>query len=114
MVNLKSMDAYDIILDGNKDVILEMVEQLFNIDDKAYNDQNVVAASKGIEFLIRACFAMHSDSEYERIKDFIFDKIDELSNSKNNRAYDIIDNIIENRRVDRARVRKISLRPIED
>ena len=107
-------DSYDIILDGNKDVIMGMLEQLFKVTDKAYNDYNVIAASKGIEFMIRACFAILSESEYETIKDDVFNKIYELSNDENNRALEIVDEILEGRIKDKVRVRKISLRPIED
>lgn len=114
MVNIEDMDSYDIILDGNKDVIMGMLEQLFKVTDKAYNDYNVIAASKGIEFMIRACFAILSESEYETIKDDVFNKIYELSNDENNRALEIVDEILEGRIKDKVRVRKISLRPIED
>ena len=108
------VDSYDVILDGNINVINEMLKQLFSIDDKRYNDLNVIAASKGIEFMIRACFSLLSNNEYESIKDDIFVAIDELSNNKNNRAGEIVNSIIESRTVDRCRVRKVSLKPFSD
>lgn len=113
-IKMDDADSFDTILDANLSVITEMMKQLFEIDDIQYQDDNVLVAAKNIEFMIMACFALLSESDYEFIKDRIFDIMNENSNSNNSKASDIIDNILDSRAIYKGRVRKISLRPIED
>ena len=114
IVKMEDADGFDTILDAHLSVITEMIKQLFNIDDERYKDDNVVVVSKNIEFMIMACLALLSESDYEFIKDNIFELINELSNDTNNRASEAIENILDSRMSYRSRVRKISLRPIDD
>lgn len=113
-VKIGEYDNYAILLESQLEVILDMLKQFLTISDEQYKDYNMIAASKGIEFLIRACLSMLSTKDYENIKDNIFMVIDELSNDKNTKVVDIVENILENRMLDKARVRKLSFRPLED
>lgn len=113
LIKLKDADSFDTILDANMSIIKEMMIQLFSVTDDKYQDVNILVAVKNIEFMIMACLLLINDSDYEWVKDVIFGLVYELSNNENNKACDIIDNIIESRSVYKSRVRKISLRPLE-
>lgn len=114
IIEKNGYDSYDVILSSQLEVIIDMLKQFLTISNEKYKDYNVLAASKCIEFMIRACISILSNNDYEYIKDSIFETIDSLATDDNTNVVEIIEQIIENRMLDKSRVRKLSLKPLED
>lgn len=114
MVKMKDADSFDTILDAHFSVIMEMLPQLLCIKDQQFKDINMVIAAKSIEFMIMANLSLLSESDFEFIKDNIFEVINENSNDDNKIASEIMDNILNSRLKYKSKIKKISLRPIMD
>lgn len=104
----------DIILDCYLNNILLVIEQLLSFNDKDLDDIDKMSIFVNNQCMFRASLSLLSERDYDRIKDIIFNKIKELSNENNRINVDIINSILFERKKDKSRVRKISMRPIDD
>lgn len=111
-INISECD--ELILDTYLGIIEDMINQLMSFEDDAYKDYNRLATIANASFMIQACFSLMSEKDYLKIKDKIFDKIDEVRNDKNNKSTSMIYEIISMRKSYQSRVRKLSLRPNKD
>lgn len=104
----------EVIMDNLLTIINVVCMQLLNINDSDYISIDKLAISINEKCMLRACLALLNEFDYERIKRLILSNIKDNSNDNNTVSRQIIDNILCNRKKDKGRVKKLSMRIIED
>lgn len=117
MADMLGMDLDEVdekILDCVYDMIVVAIEKLLSIKDIQYRYLENQAKALNDECFLKAGMALLSESDYKKVSSFIVDKINELANDYNKISTDRIYEIINDRKKYKSRVRKISMRLIED
>lgn len=103
-----------IILDCYNDTIITTISQLLSINDVDYDDDNNKTISLNNQCMLKAGLSMLSENNYNNLKDDIYKLINELSNDNNRISFEIVVQILRERKRTKSRVRKISMRQLED
>lgn len=105
-----------VIVDCYYDMIELTIKQLLSISDIEYNSDDSKAISVNNQCMLKAGLAMCSEKEYDQFRKKIYNLIDELKNDNNKISSGMVYSIIDERVINKSRVRKISLslRPLED
>lgn len=104
----------EIILDCCVDTIRTTISQILAINDVDYSDDNKKAVSINNQSMLRAALVIISDRDYNNIRTSLFNEYEGLCTGYNKIGAGIINSIFNERKKDKARVRRISLKPIED
>lgn len=113
-LDLENNMGNNIILNCCLNVIKMNIEQLLNISDMDYNNDNKVCLSLNNQCLLRAALSLISERDYYEMEKQIYDEINRCSNNSNKVSADIVNSILEGRKKDKCRVRRISMTPIDD
>lgn len=112
--SLKLKESNEIILDCFVDTIKTTIEQLLSINDVDYSDDDKKAIAINNQSMLRAGLVMIGERDYSLIKNNLNDEIEKLSTDYNKISVDIVKLLIDGRKKDRSRVKKISMRPLND
>lgn len=97
-----------IIYECLEDTVVTTIIQLLSISDIEYCDDNRRCVSINNQCMLRAGLSIFDENNYRDINNKIYDLINKLSNDTNKVSRDIILSIIDNRNMDKSRIRKIS------
>lgn len=109
-------DVDKIIFDCLKNTVIITVRQLLSINDIEYGDEDRYAISVNNQCMLKAGLSILSEKEYMLFKNEIDDIINGMGNDNNKISMDIVNRIINDRKIDKSRVKKITFgfRTIED
>jgi len=111
---LKIDDGNKIILDYCVDTIRITIKQILSINDNDYSDDNMLILSINNQSMLRASLLLLNDKDYNNIKTSIFNEYVGLCTNYNKISLSIIKSIFDDRKKDMLRVKKISLKSLED
>ena len=103
-----------IIFECYYDTVVTTISQLLSISDIEYNNDNKKTISLNNQCMLKAGLSMLSESDYNKLKNDIYKLINELSNDNNRISFELILQTLHERKQDKSRVRKISMRQLED
>ena len=114
MMNINEEFGENTVLESYIILINNVIEQLMSKDDKDYLDNVALFAFRlHLLCMLKACFAIMSNREYEEIKNQIISRMNELYNDNNIGSVDNIVDIMNNRKEYQSKIRKLSLKPIK-
>ena len=113
IINLDQELRENIIFSCYFDVICTTISQMLSINDNEYNDDKRLSVLINNQCMFRAVLSVMGEYEYNKIKNDIFELINDNSNDKNSMSVMIINSILDRRKKDKCRVRKISVRPLD-
>ena len=111
---LRLDDGDKVILDWCLDTIRTTTSQILSIDDSDYSDDNKTVLAINNQSMLRACLLLINDTDYNNIKNSIFNEYECLCTDNNKISVSIIKSILDGRSNDKVRVKKISLKPMLD
>jgi len=102
-----------VVLESYITTINDTVEKLMTTDDKEYSSDDCMRAiDLHLQCMLKACFAIMNEHEYQIIIDGIVEKMKELINEENVGSLENIVDIINNRNEYRSKIRKLSMKPL--
>lgn len=115
-LRLNVSDIDGIIFNCLSDTVITTINQLLSITDMEYNNDDRRVISINNQCMLRAGLSILNEREYEMLKDEMFNIINGLGNDNNKISMDIIYSIVNNRKNDKSRVKRITLglRPLGD
>lgn len=111
---LDKNECYKVIQECCWDTITTTISGILSIGDKEYEDIKRKTVSMNNQCMLRAVLSLLSEREYETVRENIKDIVKKMSNDDNRLGILIVDSILGIRSRDKVRVRKISMRPMEE
>ena len=111
---LKLDDSREVIIECCLDTIRTTIRQILSITDTDYKNDDKKVISLNNQSMLRAGLIIISDNDYNNFKDSIFGEYESLCNDNNKISAEVIKTIFADRTNNKRRIRKISLRGIDN
>lgn len=114
MLKLDKDEVDRIIYECLVDTVIESIKKILSINDIEYNDDSRRVISINTQCMLKAGLSLFSEKEYELFKDKMFILIESLCNDKNSISIDIVNSVVDDRKKNKSRVRKLSFELIDE
>jgi len=104
-----------IIIDCFYDTVIITIINLLLVTDMEYEsniDRKIVSINN--QCMLRAVLTLFNEKDFSKIQDNVYNIINNLVDDNNKISYNIIISILNDRKKDKSRVRKLSLKPINE
>lgn len=113
-LKLEQKEVDKIIFQCFEDTVMETIKKILSINDIEYNSEDRLVVSINTQCMLKAGLSMLNEKEYSVLENKIFDLINEFSNDNNGISVDIVKIIIDNRKKNKSRIKKLSFMPIDE